>query len=113
MKVKLLNPKALVQPLISRMQEGYQSPAVSFGKSLGNIGVPGHQIGKTHGHIRLEVNIVHEILILIFQAFCFVDMNQASLETIGNREESGGSYRGEEKEGNEKLPLKTNIVQPR
>jgi len=48
---------------------------------------------------------------LISEALFFVDMNQTSLETIGHHKESRGPGKGEEKEGDEKLPLETNVVQ--
>jgi hypothetical protein len=65
MEVKLADPKFLVQSLVSGMQKVYQALAISLCKSLRNVWVPGHQMGKAHGHIGLEVNFVQKILVLI------------------------------------------------
>jgi hypothetical protein len=68
-------------------------------------------MGKTHGHIGLEVNLIQEILVLISQALFFVDMNQTTLKSVGNHKERCGSHKSKEKEWNQKFPLETNVVQ--
>jgi len=65
MEVKLADSKVIVQNFVGRIQKVYQSLAISCCKSRSDFGVSGYQIGKTHGHIGLEVNLVQEILVLI------------------------------------------------
>jgi hypothetical protein len=110
-EMKLVDSEVLVQPLVSGMQEIYQPLTVSLCKSFSNVRVHGHQMGETHGHIGLKVNLVQKVLVQISQAFFLIDMNQTLLETVRNHKQRRGSHEGKEEKWNEKLPLETNIVQ--
>ena len=110
MKVKLLYPEVLMQYLVSRMQNFYQSLPVSLGKCLGNNRILGHHVGKAHGHVFFELDGSQKILIFIRQALLFVVVNQIGLEMIRDQKQSRGPHQGEKKERNNELPLKTDIV---
>lgn len=110
MKMKLLDTKIPLQGFIDRQQKLNQPVAVPGSEGGCYIRVFCHRIGQAHGHIFLGGTIVQKILILISQALCFVDVDEAVLEAIGNGRQGGGAYDSKEKERNYELPFEANIL---
>ena len=51
-------------------------------------------------------------MIQISQSFCFINVNKAVLKFIRNYKEGGSSHYRKEKEGYNKFPLETDVIEP-
>ena len=111
--MNLFDVEIFVQGFVNRQEKFNQPVTVPGGKGGGHIGVFCHAVRQAHGHVFFRFDVVQKKMILVFQPFCLVHIDEAVLKSIGNGKQGQGSHEGEEKERNDKLPLETDIVKSR